>query len=113
MGCHGWVMCISPPKTHCYTHRGIKYQRVCTLRTLNVPRKPMEHWSLLPGLTLHPQDTCSSSNLCLCGTFSPWLDEDVMLPRLSLLYPSPQGHPSPWLLCPTLPVMLLRHPDLF
>lgn len=76
----GGVRYISLPKTHCYTHWGIKYQRVCTLRILNVPRKPMEHRSLLPGPTLHPQDTRSSSNLFLCGTFNPWLDGDVMLP---------------------------------
>lgn len=117
MGClgggGGGGMYISPPKTHCYSHWGIKYQRVCTLRTLNVPRKPMEHRSLLLGPTLHPQDTRSSSNLFLCGTFNPRLDGDVMLPRLSLLSPSPQGHLSPWLLCPTLPVTLLHHPDLF
>lgn len=68
-GCHGWVTCVFQPKPHCYTHQRIKYQRVFTLWTLNVPKKPMENQFLLPGLTLCSQNMWFHPT-CVCVAHS-------------------------------------------
>lgn len=107
-GAGGSEVCF-PTQTPFYRHRGNEYQRVCTLQTLNVPRKPMEHQCLSPLLSLQPQNTCSSPSLCPWGT---WPDGDLMLHHC-LFSSSPQGHLFPCLSCPRLPLMLLHHPHLF